>query len=162
MGHWERLPAKSEPSPALSLCCLGRNSAVEGKSSTSPGCGRVSVLPPHTRSLRCVNSWSYVSSSVGCCFIHALRAFSWLLPLALKPYLSENFAFALLARKILVCFGSPPLQLTVQHMRLRSQLVAGRSASIAARRSQPALHGAVQVHSEGPSPRSKAVKEPLL
>lgn len=31
MGHWEQLPAKSNPAPALPLYCLGRNSAAEGK-----------------------------------------------------------------------------------------------------------------------------------
>lgn len=31
MGHWEQLPATSNPAPALPLYCLGRNSAAEGK-----------------------------------------------------------------------------------------------------------------------------------
>jgi len=35
MGHWESLPGKSEPTPALPLCRSGRNSATEGKASQS-------------------------------------------------------------------------------------------------------------------------------
>lgn len=46
---------------------------------------------------------------MGCCFIYAFRAFSWLLPLTLKSRLSENFGFALLTRKISVCLESPPV-----------------------------------------------------
>lgn len=35
--------------------------------------------------------------------------FSWLLPITLKSYLSENFVFARLTRKVSVCLDSPPV-----------------------------------------------------